>query len=431
MVGVAQHAEEHTIHADRSLDDVGSVAFAAFGIEVFDFLTAELGVLRKVEVSAGVHAFHFLEAEGHLELDVAGGVGIVREFLVIVEAIVLRAEAEGLVPGHAAFFPVGKPVQFVAEGLTNLCDAEGDLHAAGLLHVEVVDKDALCRFGTEVDGVAAFGSRSHFGLEHEVELTHLCPVARAADGANDLFVEDNLAQSFEVRGVHGHGIALVEGIALLDEFAHTAVGGAEFGFVKRLFEALAAFGHFFLDLLVVLGHLVLDEDVGAVAFLGILVVDERIVEGIDVSGSLPDGGVHEDGGVDAHDVLVQQRHGLPPILFDIVFQLHTELTVVVNGAETVVDFTGREHKTVLFAVRYDFLENVFLCHAVFFVIVFGANIRFFDELRGKSPQLSARIAFCCAKNGHVAGIALRKTRAKFGFPGKKIYLCGNFERGQI
>ena len=405
-----------------------------------------------------MHAFHFLEAEGHLELDVAGGVGIVREFLVIVEAIVLRAEAEGLVPGHAAFFPVGKPIQFgarldeelhfhlfelthaedeltgydlIAEGLTDLCDAEGDLHAAGLLHVEVVDKDALCRFGTEVDGVAAFGRRSHFGLEHEVELTHLCPVARAADGANDLFVEDDLAQSFEVGSVHGHGIALVEGIALLDEFAHAAVGGAEFGFVKRLFEALAALGHFFFDLLVVLGHLVLDEDVGAVAFLGILVVDERIVEGIDVSGSLPDGGVHEDGRVDAHDVLVQQRHGLPPILFDIVFQLHTELTVVVNGAETVVDFTGREHKTVLFAVRYDFLENVFLCHAVFFVIVFAANIRFFDELRGKSPQLSARIAFCCAKNGHAAGIALRKTRAEFGFPGKKIYLCGDFERGQI
>ena len=58
-------------------------------------------------------------------------------------------------------------------------------------------------------------------------------------------------------------------------------------------------------------------------------------------------GCSEDGRVDAHDVLVQQRHGLPPILFDIVFQLHTELTVVVNGAETVVDFTGREHKTVL------------------------------------------------------------------------------------
>jgi hypothetical protein len=35
----------------------------------------------------------------------------------------------------------------VAEGLAGLRDAEGDLHARALLHVQEVHEDALCRFG--------------------------------------------------------------------------------------------------------------------------------------------------------------------------------------------------------------------------------------------------------------------------------------------
>ena len=377
MVSVTHDAEEHAVDTYRSLDDVRRVAFAAFGIEIFDFLTAEFGVLREVEVRAGVDTLHFFESERHTEFDVAGCIGIVCQFFVVVEAIVLRAEAQCLVPSHAGLFPAGEPLEFgagldkelhlhllelshaedklsshdlIAEGLTDLRDTERNLHAAGLLHVEVVDKNTLGRFRSEVDGAAAVGGGAHLGFEHEVKLSHLSPVACAADRANDLLVEDDLAESFEVGGVHGHGIALVECIALLGEFAHAAVGGAEFGLIKGLFEALAPFGHFFLDLLVVFGDLVLDEHVGAVAFFRVLIVDERIVEGIDVSGSLPNGGMHKDGRIDAHDVFVEQRHSLPPILFDIVFQLNTELTIVVNGAETVVNFAGREHKTVLFAV---------------------------------------------------------------------------------
>lgn len=49
--------------------------------------------------------------------------------------------------------------------------------------------------------------------------------------------------------------------------------------------------------------------------------------------------MHEDCGVDADDVVVEHRHRLPPIALDIVFQLHAVLTVVVDGGETVVDFT--------------------------------------------------------------------------------------------
>ena len=182
-------------------------------------------MLREVEVGAAVDAFHLLEAEGHVELDVGGGVGIVGQLVVVVEAVVLCAEAQVLMPLHAGLLPLGEPLELgagldeelhlhllelahaedelaghnlVAEGLTYLCDAEGQLHAAGLLHVEVVDEDALSRLGTQVDGGGAVGRAAHLGLEHEVELAHLGPVACAADGAYDSLVEDDLLQAFEV-----------------------------------------------------------------------------------------------------------------------------------------------------------------------------------------------------------------------------------------
>ena len=130
------------------------------------------------------------------------------------------AEAQGLVPLQADFLPLLEPLQlgaglyeelhfhllefahaedelachdFVTEGLTDLCNTEGNFHAARLLYVQVVDENALCRLGTEVHFHGAIGCRTHFGGEHQVELAYLGPVLRAADGANDFLVEDDLA----------------------------------------------------------------------------------------------------------------------------------------------------------------------------------------------------------------------------------------------
>jgi len=83
-----------------------------------------------------------------------------------------------------------------------------------------------------------------------------------------------------------------------------------------------------------------------------------------VAGSLPDGGVHEDGRVDAHDVLVEQSHRLPPVLFDIIFEFNAELTVVIDCAQSVIDFTGGKYKSILLTVGNYFLKNVFLCHVL-------------------------------------------------------------------
>ena len=40
---------------------------------------------------------------------------------------------------------------FVTESLTDLCNTEGQLHAAGFLYVQVVYENTLSRFGAEVN----------------------------------------------------------------------------------------------------------------------------------------------------------------------------------------------------------------------------------------------------------------------------------------
>ena len=146
-------------------------------------------------------------------------------------------------------------------------------------------------------------------------------------------------QTFEVVGVHRLGKTFVKGVALGGNFQNATVGGAELFFIKTFLEALAAFGHFFFNLFFVLRDLVFNQHIGTIALFRIAVVDERIVERIHVTGSLPNRRVHEDGGVDAHYVFVQACHRLPPVLLDIVFQFDAELSVVVHCAETIVDFT--------------------------------------------------------------------------------------------
>ena len=388
FVSRTHDGQEHTVDADRGLDDEGSVRLVEFGIEVLYLLAAILSVLREVEVGTRVDTFHFLETEGHQELDVGSGIGIVRQFLVVMEAIFLIAQAEGFVPTEAELFPMFEPLHLgagfyeelhlhlfklahtedklashylVTEGFTYLCDTERYLHATGLLNVEVVDEYTLCRLGTEVDLHGAVGGRAHLGLEHEVELTHVGPVACAADGAYYLFVQDDLFEFIEVVVVHGLLVALVQGIKVLLVLEYARVRLTEHSLIKTLAETFGGFLDFLVDLLLYLAELIFDEYVGAVTFLGVTVVDERIIESIYVTGGFPGRRMHEDSRVDTYYVVVEQGHRVPPIAFDIVFQFYAVLTIVIHGSEAVIYLAGREDESVFLAMSDEFFECFFLC----------------------------------------------------------------------
>ena len=63
--------------------------------------------------------------------------------------------------------------------------------------------------------------------------------------------------------------------------------------IKTLSEFLCSLCYFLVDFIVEFCDFVLDKHIGTIALLRVAVVDQRVVERIDVSGSLPDCRVHE------------------------------------------------------------------------------------------------------------------------------------------
>ena len=80
------------------------------------------------------------------------------------------------------------------------------------------------------------------------------------------------------------------------------------------------------------------NSIGAEAMFAFLAVDHRIGESGDMAGGLPDFGMHEDGGIEALDIVAAMSHCLPPESFDIIFHLDTKRAVIPARAETTVDF---------------------------------------------------------------------------------------------
>ena len=140
------------------------------------------------------------------------------------------------------------------------------------------------------------------------------------------------------------------------------IGRAELNLVETVTELLPSLCNFLVDLFFDLAEEILYEDIGTITLLGILVVDERIIESADMTGSLPDPRVHEYAGIDADDVLVESRHGIPPIGFDVVFEFYTHLTVVIDSCQAIINFTGREYETVFLAMGNQYFEQFVLCH---------------------------------------------------------------------
>ena len=151
---------------------------------------------------------------------------------------------------------------------------------------------------------------------------------------------------------------------LLDVAGHTRIGFPVHRFVKVITEALAGFGDLFIDLALNFLHMLLDEDVGPETALAVFIVDQWIVEGIHVAGSLPGLGMHENGRVKPDDIVVHLHHAFPPIILEVIFELNTIGAVIIYGAQAIVYFAGLVNKAILFAVGYQFFEQiVLLCHS--------------------------------------------------------------------
>ena len=98
--------------------------------------------------------------------------------------------------------------------------------------------------------------------------------------------------------------------------------------------------------------------VRAVPLLAHLAVDERVGEAGDVAAGFPDFRVHDDGGLEADDVVAAAHHVVPPAVADVFLQLGAERAVVEKAVEAAVDFGRGENEAAAFAERDDALHEV-------------------------------------------------------------------------
>ena len=354
VVGVHQHRQHAALHAQRRLHHIGDVALVGLGVEVGQVLAGHGLVLVQVVVGAVRHAPQLAPAEGEQELEVRGGLGVEAQLLGVVvtqpQVLVLQADAQQPVVAEGA--PVVEPLQIgaglaeelqlhllelpdaedevargdlVAEGLTDLAHAEGQLAAGGALGVDEVGEDALRRLRPQVHGVLGILGDALERLEHQVELTDVGEVVLAAGGAGDVLVLDEVLHLLLGEGVDGLGQLHAVGLAP-----------------------------------------VLDELVGAEALLALLAVHQGIGEAGQMAAGHPRLGVHEDGGVLSHVVGVLLHELLPPCLLDVVLQLHAQGAVVPGVGKAAVDLGACEDDAAVFAQRHDLIHGLF---GVFHVLV--------------------------------------------------------------
>ena len=277
----------------------------------------------------------------------------------IVITIACITEAKRLMPFQADFFPFLEPVKFssrfykelhfhlfelthtedeltgnnlVTESLTNLCNTKRNFHTTCLLYIQVVYENTLCSFRTKVNLHRSFGSRTHFSREHQIELTNFCPVLSTGDRAYDFFINNDLAQFFQITIIQCFSKTSVKSVAFCLMLQHTSVSRTELSLIKRFAESLGSFRYFFINFIVILCQLIFDQHVSTITFFRVFIVNQRVIECVYVSGSLPDSRVHKDGRVDTDNVLVQQHHAVPPVFLDVIFQFNAHLTVVIHSA---------------------------------------------------------------------------------------------------
>ena len=85
----------------------------------------------------------------------------------------------------------------------------------------------------------------------------------------------------------------MDSIALGPVLDHARIRLAEKFFVETFSETFARFLHLFLDLLILFGEEILEQHIGTVTFLRVLVIDQRIIKSVNMAGSFPDSRVHK------------------------------------------------------------------------------------------------------------------------------------------
>jgi len=302
-------------------------------------------VVAQVKIGAGVNTLNFLEAKWELELDIGGCIGVMRKLFMLMEPVLSIAETHGLVPAHPLIEPVLEPFHlltglnkklhfhlfkfthtknelpgnnFVPEGLANLGNTKGDFHPAGFLDVQVVNEYPLGGLRTQVYGVCLIADGTQLGFKHQVKLPYVSPVTGARDGTGNFTILNYFFYRSQVIRFKRLHHSLVYGFGMFRQLNHTGVGLSEKLLIKTISKTLTRLFNLLFNFFLLLLNPLLNKRIGTVALLAVPVVNQRIVEGAGMPRCHPNLGVHENGRINPHNVLINPGHGFPPKATDVI-----------------------------------------------------------------------------------------------------------------
>ena len=112
-----------------------------------------------------------------------------------------------------------------------------------------------------------------------------------------------------------------------------------------------------------------NELVFAGTLVAVQALNERVGEGLDVSGRNPHLAGQDHRGVQADNVCAAANHVVPPLAFDVLFEFHAQRAVVPSGASTAVNFTTGENKASALGKRDNGIKTRggWLCHENSFI----------------------------------------------------------------
>jgi hypothetical protein len=149
-------------------------------------------------------------------------------------------------------------------------------------------------------------------------LPYFGPVAAAAYRANNFQVNNELPDPFKVVGVERRFKTRVNVIYFVKIFFYARVGRSENGLIK-IFKPFSRFFYFLVNLFFDLRNVILNQNIGPETLLTVLVIDQRVVEGIHMAAGLPGGGMHKNSAVYSNNIIIKLNHGLPPIIANVLF----------------------------------------------------------------------------------------------------------------
>ena len=104
---------------------------------------------------------------------------------------------------------------------------------------------------------------------------------------------------------------------------------------------------------------ILDQLVGPKTLMTLPAIHERIGEAAQMAACYPGLRIHQNSAVHAHIIRILLYEFLPPGLFHIVFQLHTQIAVIPGVCQAPIDLRAGIHEPSGLCQRYDLFHCLF------------------------------------------------------------------------